>query len=490
MRLPQTPHARRWRTFCLMTGFALLAGCASSSEKQAFDRWIEADKAMDDHAPAAQSHAADTAAATSPDVFGHDHNHANNTGKQAENSASSQPASLDVLTAYSTADDYANYALTHNPGLGAALSRWKAALEKVPQMRSLADPKFSYQRDGSFKQDTYSLMQMFMWPGRLDAESTAMLEMAHSSEQMYQAQRLALAARVKKMLAERWYLQRALLVNERNQSVLSQVEQQANLRLSSGLAAQSDVIRAQLECERAKTELLQMRLMLAPMDAELNAMLGRPTGASLPPAPAPSEAGDATDINALIATMHENSPDLRSMQHELDSAHAAVQAAKLSRVPDVEIAGMYMNDDYGMEAKGAQVTITLPIWNEKYDAKNKEALANLRAATRNLADKTLMMEADLRGAWAGVEDAQRRIDLYGKTLGPKGQQYLESLLANYISNNAASSSISNLIEAEHLQREFELNKERAMADRQIRIAQIEALIGQRISTQETQRKQP
>ncbi len=51
--------------------------------------------------------------------------------------------SLPSLNEESTISDYLEYAALNNPGLEAAFNRWKATLEKVPQVRALPDPRFT-----------------------------------------------------------------------------------------------------------------------------------------------------------------------------------------------------------------------------------------------------------------------------------------------------------------------------------------------------------
>jgi len=48
--------------------------------------------------------------------------------------------SLPTVTEHSTLDDYLTYAARNNAGLRAAFLRWKAALEKVPQVKAYPDP--------------------------------------------------------------------------------------------------------------------------------------------------------------------------------------------------------------------------------------------------------------------------------------------------------------------------------------------------------------
>lgn len=53
-------------------------------------------------------------------------------------------ASLPTLDAEASVQDYLQYAALNNAGLEAAFNRWKAALERIPQAKSLPDPRFNY----------------------------------------------------------------------------------------------------------------------------------------------------------------------------------------------------------------------------------------------------------------------------------------------------------------------------------------------------------
>ena len=67
------------------------------------------------------------------------------------------------------------YAALNNPGLEAAFYRWRAAVERIPQARSLPDPQFTYRyyirevetRVGPQRQ-AFGLAQTVPWPGKLE----------------------------------------------------------------------------------------------------------------------------------------------------------------------------------------------------------------------------------------------------------------------------------------------------------------------------------
>ena len=61
-----------------------------------------------------------------------------------EERRSYERSDVPVLDDDSTLADYIVYAAANNPGLEAAFNRWKAAVHRIPQARSLPDPRFSY----------------------------------------------------------------------------------------------------------------------------------------------------------------------------------------------------------------------------------------------------------------------------------------------------------------------------------------------------------
>ncbi len=79
-----------------------------------------------------------------------------------------------VLDENSTLEDYLEYASHNNPGLEAAFNMWKATLEKVTQVQTLPDPRFTY---GYFlesvetrvgpQEHVLAIAQTFPWFGKL-----------------------------------------------------------------------------------------------------------------------------------------------------------------------------------------------------------------------------------------------------------------------------------------------------------------------------------
>ncbi|UCE48268.1 MAG: TolC family protein, partial [Phycisphaerales bacterium] len=79
-----------------------------------------------------------------------------------------------------TLSEYLRYAALNNAGLKAAFEQWKAAIEEVPQARSLPDPRFTY---GHFieevetrvgpQRNRFGISQTFPWFGKIEARTRA-----------------------------------------------------------------------------------------------------------------------------------------------------------------------------------------------------------------------------------------------------------------------------------------------------------------------------
>ena len=79
-----------------------------------------------------------------------------------------------TLDATASLGDYLTYAALHNPEVEAAYYRWQAAMEAVPQARTLPDPRLTYARyieevetRTGPQENRLGLSQTFPWFGTL-----------------------------------------------------------------------------------------------------------------------------------------------------------------------------------------------------------------------------------------------------------------------------------------------------------------------------------
>ena len=227
--------------------------------------------------------------------------------------------------------DYLAYAAVNNPGLEAAFRRWKAAMERMPQVTSLPDPKFQYAyfieevetRVGPQEQK-FTLSQMFPWFGKLRLKGEMAARQAEAKWQSYQEKKLELFYEVKRAYAEYYFLGRSIEITADNLQLLKYLEEVAREAFRTGEGAHSDVVRAQVEIGKLEDRLESLREMKGPRAADLNAALGRPARADLPvPTLLPEEYAELSE-DRLLTALQESNPRLKALGQMVGKAEAGV----------------------------------------------------------------------------------------------------------------------------------------------------------------------
>jgi outer membrane protein TolC len=397
---------------------------------------------------------------------------------------------LPVLTGDSALSDYLAYAALNNPGLEAAFNRWKAALERVPQVRSLPDPRFNYAyfiqevetRVGP-QEHKVGLAQMFPWFGKLELRGDVALEAANAERQRYEAAKLELFYRVKKAYFEYYHVGRAIAITDENVQLLAYLEGVARAKYKAGAPTHAAVIKAQVELGKLEERARALRDLAGPVAAQLNAALNRRSDAALPlPAAIPEEEVEFTD-QQLYSRLKEGNPELKTIDSVAARDRAAVDLAQKGYFPDITVGLDYVDtdsalmpgtEDSGKDPVVGMISVNLPIWRDKYRAAEREARARYDASLKERSNRENSLMASLEMALYGFRDAERKIDLYRDTLIPKANQSLKVTQQAY---EAGSADFLDLIDAQRVLLEFELSYERALTNRAQRLAEIEMLVG-------------
>jgi outer membrane protein TolC len=239
---------------------------------------------------------------------------------------------------------YLAYAALNNPQLEAAFNRWKAALEMVPQMRTLPDPKFNY---GYFIQSVetrvgpqeqrFGISQMFPWFGKLKLRGDAALKDASAAQQRYEAAKLALFDEVKQAYYELYYLGRAISVTAENVDLLGQFEKTARAKYESGTAQYGDVLKAQVELDKLGDRLRSLEDPRLPTVARLNAALNRPARAPLPLPAAISPGKAPPEVGKLLEALKASNPEPKDLEFQAEREAAKISLAKREYFPDLTL---------------------------------------------------------------------------------------------------------------------------------------------------------
>jgi len=379
-------------------------------------------------------------------------------------------------------EDYLALARARNPGLAAAEARWKALQERIVQAKTLDDPRISY-RAGlgeGMRQHEVVIEQMLPWFGKLELRGEVARQEAEAARRLHDAQALKVAYQVKNAYFEYYYLARAMDLMGQNRDLVRSLGDIALARYKSAAGGYQDVVRAQVELGKLEDQVRTLEDSRGAAAARLNAVLSRPARA---PVPWPKEIADdpvgAVSDEQVLAWLAEASPELQAMDRDVASRRAGIDLAKKDYYPDFGLGVGYMNQVQQMTRADdhmvvGMVTLTLPIWREKYAAGVREAEFRHDAALKTKANRANMLAADATMALYQIRDAQRKTVLYRDTLIPKA---VESLGAMEAAFRTGTANFVDLVDARRTLLEFQLILERMRADHAQRAAEVEMLVG-------------
>jgi cobalt-zinc-cadmium efflux system outer membrane protein len=422
-----------------------------------------------------------------PALLGQDMQAASQTSSMGATAGDELPA----LSNESTLSDYVQYAALNNPELEAAFNRWKAALERIPQAKSLPDPRFAYRyfireietRVGPQRQ-AFEISQMFPWFGKLSLAGDVATQAALAAQQRYEAVTLKLFAEVADAYYEHYYLSRSIAVTRENVELFTHLEQVARTRYQAATGSHPDVIRAQVELGKLEDQLKTLLDLRGPVVARLNAVLNRPVEAELPEPRAFELSKLSASDSTLLASLENENPQIKALGFEAGRYRQAAELAKKQYAPDVTLGLNYIDvarsdladrfSDNGRDAVGVMLSLNIPLWHNKYSAAVREAQENRVATLHEKTDATNRLQSQLKLALYRFRDAERKADLYGNALIPKAE---ESLKVTEQSFEAGQASFLDLVDAQRTYLEFELAYARAKADHEQSLARIKMLVG-------------
>lgn len=394
-----------------------------------------------------------------------------------------------VLSAESRLADYLDAAEGNNPGLRAAFLDWQAALERIPQDKALSNPKLTYgyfverveTRTGAQRQ-RIGLSQALPRLGELRLRGQRAKARAEAAKQRCEEAKQRLFFEVKKAYYELFYLRRAMEVAQETIELLRRLESvaQAGFRAGRDMA---DVVAAQMELGKLEEKAAELRDLEESVAAKLGAVLNYSAKARLPSPKTFDLSGAAmSDREALEAFAVQN-PTLGEWDAQLVAAEKDEALARKAFWPEVSLGVEYVETGRsrfpGVAGTGRDpVMVTgaasLPLWRGKNRAGVREAQARRKSAKLKREEAKNRLLAELRLVLYKLRDAERKIGLFGGTLLPLAQNSLEVAEQAY---RAGRSDFMQLIEAQRMLLDVRLSHQRAIADREQRLAEVEMLVG-------------
>lgn len=363
--------------------------------------------------------------------------------------------------------DVLAYARAHRLEIVAARARVRAASERPAIVSAHEDPMVMPSIDHlpfMLHGVDASLMveQRFPLSGVLGnreraAEADAQRSLAESKRVSQDVQ--LEAARSFLMLRERRDMARVL---HEQVALARQFTSAASARYSSGTGNQAEVLRAELEVARFEGSIRVIRAEVAAAEAMLNASLGRPADAVVPPLEATTVTTEPRAWAEVRETTLRRRPELEVGRAEINRSQAEISAMRSMYSPMglVRTGPAYtMTDGWGWMLT---IGVSIPLQRGRLNAGVREAQAMADMARADLAAMTRMAEGEAATARSLVMAARQRVLSLRDDVLPRAKQAIDASLSAYAAGTVPLVSVLDTgqalwsIEAELVAAEFEL----------------------------------
>jgi outer membrane protein TolC len=367
-------------------------------------------------------------------------------------------------------------AVRRNPTLKAALERWVAFLERVPQKEVPAYPTFRYGYSSMFKMDTYGAGVSVPFPAKLVTEARAALAEAGAAGADFRADENALRAQAALSYASLWLARRELVILDENLALLDRFVEVVGARYRTGTARLPDVLRVETERENLRADRDVAAGATEVAVSALNVLLDRhpdaPIGA-LEPLPGPVA---APDLRALYERALEHRPELRAARERAESSELMVSRAQQEWVPDLEAEASYVRD-FGTEHNFFEMTagVSIPwLFAPAIAARLREAEASARRARSETRATRNMVLDEVKSSFARTEAAGARFRRLEAEVIPRVRKNLEASEAAYV---AGQIDFLTLIDTQRTLLTSLLARESALAELASRRAELVKAVG-------------
>jgi len=384
------------------------------------------------------------------------------------------------------------YARAQNPELAAMRLEADAAAQRVQPAGALPDPVLrvelmnvnNYGNDAGFSllpsrvgETKYTLMQMIPAWGKRDLRR----DVANADVQQAVARTSGawteLAMRIKTAYA-RYYLAAG---NERLTreilDLMARVEQIAQARYAGGLVAQQDAIRAQIEQTTMRSELIMLESEKRQVRARLNALLARDASAPLADAAAqrPLPPAGVLDAAALARRARSNNPQVLAEEARLRAAEKNSELTRRNRYPDFTVGLSPSQMGSRITTWGVMVEVNIPLQQGTRRSQEAEANSMVNAARSRSQAVANQLVGDLGEQLAALDAARSTEDLLTARSLPQSELSLRSAIAAYENGKL---DFTALLEAQRQIRKVRLDRLKAQSEAQVRLAEIERIVGE------------
>jgi outer membrane protein, heavy metal efflux system len=379
----------------------------------------------------------------------------------------------------------------NNPGLEANFYEYNAALEKIPQVGALPDPRVSF---GYFvspletrvgpQRTKIGISQMFPWFGTLNSREDVAVQLALAKFEVFEEAKSRLFFDIKSTYFNVYFINRGMVITEENIRILNTFQQLAIIKIETGESSVVDELRVEMEINELKDQLAFLADSKFALEVKFNKLLNVPVNS-------PVVVPDTLWIDSLELSKDEfldsitiKNHVIKQLEHKMLSWKNQEIVSRKMGMPqfsvgiDYAIIGESSNPNIGSESGRdalllPKVGISIPLYRKKYTALVKEASLNMQATVLKKEDRKNHLTSLFEKGYKDYRDADRRIDLYKLQL-ILAEKSLNILLTSY---SADGEYFEEILRMERKVLKYSLEVDKARADKSAVVAFINYLLG-------------
>ena len=380
-----------------------------------------------------------------------------------------------------------------NPELAAMRLEADAAAERVNSAGALPDPMFKTElRDITHQGDSnpnllpnrvgstyYQVTQTLSLWGKRDLKRELASAEADQARGRVGTSWAELAAKIKTEFARYYLLVHSEKLTWEILELAANLERIAQSRYATGLAVQQDVIRAQVEQSGLRRELVMLKLDHHHTMTRLNTLLLRTPHAPLaePQRLRPLPSPEKLNYAVLEERLRANNPQLFTLDAQIAAAEKNRDLVFKNRYPDFTLGVAPIQTGNRINEWELMLELNIPLQQKSRRSQEREADTLLAAAQARRAAAANQILSDLAESLLALDAAREIEALNENSLLPQAETTFQSALGSYETGKV---DFATLLDAQRQILKAKLDVLNAQAEAQVRLAEIEKLLGEEL----------
>jgi outer membrane protein, heavy metal efflux system len=391
-------------------------------------------------------------------------------------------------------NDIIEEALSKNPDVVAAKSKWEVLRERPPQTGSLDDPmiglgiinlptrNFNFRAEDMTMKEV-SITQRLPYPGKRSLRVEAAEKEAEAAHWEYEEMKNKISRDIKGAYYELFFVNKAIAITDKNRELLKLLNKITETKYSVGDGIQADLLKSQVDLSKMIDELITLTQLKRSLKSRINTLLQRPPFGPLGEPEELVPAKFSLDPEGLMKEAETKRPLLQSLKKLVEKNRVNLRVAEKDYYPDFDVKFAYGQRDDGpngvrSDLVTAMVGFNIPFW---YKTKQDKRVAESKKEILSAQDQYNAQMNEIRFLVSEktieIERAEKQIELLKTGIIPQATLALDSAINAYQVNKV---NYMTLLDNLMTLSKYEIQYYRLLTDQQKSIVEIEGALGRSI----------